>query len=163
MNKNIVKNSIDKYLYAKPKFTFSRKKNNFIVSKGYFNYQINIKKLSCPCSSELCEHIIYFLTSVIGIQIENLSFYNKIKKQLLLLLESNTDFSIIKEKINSFVDSELECLICYCKLNEKKFNNEIVECFTCYNYCHKYCFHLYKTKNSLFNNICIHCKSSDMI
>jgi len=164
MYKNPVKNSIYKYNSSNPKLSFTKKKNNFIITKSFFNYQINIKDLSCPCSNILCEHIIYFLTDIVGITIDNLIYFNKIKKELTALLNGNTDFTIIKKKINELVNSDIfECLICYCHLNDKKFNNNIVECSNCHNCCHKYCFDLYKSKNSLLTNMCVYCKSGDML
>ena len=163
MNKNFTKHSIYKYTSSNQKFSFTKKKNNFIISKGYFNYQINRKDLSCPCSDFLCEHIIYFLTEIIGITINDLIYFNKIKKELVSLLNEHNDFTIIKQKINNLIDSDFDCLICYCHLNDKKFNNNLVECSNCYNYCHKYCFDLYKSKNALLTNVCIHCKTGNML
>jgi hypothetical protein len=162
MNKNLTKHLIYKYTSSNPKFTFTKKKNNFIVSKGFFNYQINKKKLSCPCSDTLCEHIIYFLTGVIGITMNDLIFFNKLKKDLISLLNEEEDFSIVRTKINNLIDSDFDCLICYCHLSDKKFNKDIVECSNCFNYCHKYCFDLYKAKNALLSDVCIHCKSGNM-
>jgi hypothetical protein len=162
MYKNFTKYSIYKYTSSNKKLTFTKKKNNFIVTEGIFNYQINKKDLSCPCSNLLCSHIIFFLTDVIKINIHDIVFYGKFKNLLITLLNENIDFKIINQKINDFIDEEFECLICFCNLRNSKFNNNIVECSNCYNYCHKYCFDLYKSKNTLLTNICIHCKSGDM-
>ena len=162
MSKNLTKYSINKYTTFNSKFTFRKKNNNFIISKGYFNYQINKNDLSCPCSNFLCEHIIYFVTEILKINIHNLIFFNKIKKELISLLKINNDFAIIGQKINKFIDLEFDCLICYCHLNDIKFNNNIVECSNCNIYCHKYCFDLYKSKNALLTDICVYCKTGNM-
>ena len=95
--------------------------------------------------------------------IDNLIYFNKIKKELISLFNDNTDLTIVKQKINKLIDSDFDCLICYCHLNDKKFNNNIVECSNCCNYCHKYCFDLYKSKNALLTNICVHCKTGNML
>jgi hypothetical protein len=163
MNISKIKYHIDKYISTNPKLCFVKKKNNFIISKGFINYQINVKKLSCPCSNELCEHIIFFLTNIMEISIKKLLFFNKIKKELLNLFANNQDFLVIKEKINLFINEDLDCLICYCSLDDKKFNNDIVECSNCHCYCHKYCFDMCKTKNALYDKICPHCKTGTML
>jgi hypothetical protein len=161
MDKNFTKHAIYKYTTSKSKYSFAKRKNKFIVTMGYFNYQINKKDLSCPCSNFLCEHIIYFLTVIIGMDIHDLIFFNKIKKELITVLNDNSDFTIAKKKINELID--LDCLICFCRLNDKKFSAGVVECSNCYNYCHKYCFDLYKSKNALSTDICIYCKTGNML
>lgn len=158
MNYNIVKNNLIKYKNSNKKFTFNIKKNNNYILDGFINYKINTTNLSCACSKYFCEHIIYFLVEICKINITNLLFFNKIKKDLILLLKTKSDFSIINQKINDFVNNDLECIICYYSLLEKKFSCELVECSNCYNQCHKYCFELYKSKNAIFLNSCIYCK-----
>jgi hypothetical protein len=162
MNTNPIKHSILKYNTLMPKLSFVKKKDKLIIIDGYINYEINKKELSCPCSKFLCEHIIYFLTQIVNINIEKLIFYNKIKKELITLLGDSNHFSIIDTKINNIIDTECECIICMCNVKEKKFNTSIVECSNCHNYCHKYCFDLYKSKNGLLSDICIYCKTGNM-
>ena len=163
MNTNPIKNAIYKYNTSRVRLSFIKKKNKLIVIDGYINYQINKTDLSCPCSKFLCEHIIYFLTNVLWINIDNLLFFNKIKKNIITYLENENDFSIINKQLNKLIDSEYECIICLCNLQENKFGKSIVECSNCYNYCHKYCFDVYKSKNGLLTNICIYCKTGNMI
>lgn len=164
MYKNFTKYSIYKYISSNKKFSFIKKKNNIVIKSGYFNFEINKKKLSCPCSNDLCEHLIFFLTDVIKINIHDLVFYEKFKNNLILSLEKNTDFQTINQEINNFIDEEFECLICFCNLRNSKINPlvNIIECSNCHKYCHKYCFDSYKSKNTILNNICIHCKTGDM-
>lgn len=162
MNINPIKNSIFKYNTTRPRLSFVKKKNKLIVIDGYINYQINKNDLSCPCSKFLCEHVIYFLTNVIGISLDNLIFYNKIKKELVNMLANNDNISIINTKINNLINLDYECAICLCNLQEGKFGKSIVECSKCVNFCHKYCFDVYKSKNGLMTSTCIYCKSGDM-
>lgn len=162
MNINPVKNALIKYNSLKHNLTFIQKKNRFSIIDGYINYNIDTTNLTCPCSKFLCEHLIYFLTKVIRIDIYWLVFFNLIKKELISILQNNTNIEIINTKINNFIVQECECIICMCSIIEKKFNNAIIECSNCYHYCHKYCYDLYKTKNGLITNTCIYCKSGTM-
>jgi hypothetical protein len=163
MNINPIKNALYKYNSLKQNLSFIKKKNKFIVIDGYIKYQINKTNLTCPCSKYLCEHIIYFVINIIGINIDNLIFFNKFKEELINCMANETDFVIINQNITKIINKDCECIICMCNLQESKINKNIIECYNCLNYCHKYCFDLYKSKNGLFLNTCIYCKSADMI
>ena len=162
-NQNPIKNSIYKYNIFKQKLSFVRKKNKLIIIDGIINYPIDKINLSCPCSKYLCEHIIFFLTNIIGISIDNVIFFNKFKKNLINFLSNKTDFLVINQQINLLINKEYECIICLCNFKENKIDKNIVECSNCFNYCHKCCFDLYKSKNKLILNTCIYCKSGDML
>jgi hypothetical protein len=156
---NPVKNSILKYNGTKKNFKFLHKKNKFYIIDGYISYNINTTDLTCLCSAFLCEHLIYFLTNILCIDINNLIFFNKIKKELLEIFVSEKNTSIISKKINDFINSDCECIICMCPILYNKYNNIYMECSICYNFCHKYCYDIYKSKSGLLVNTCIYCKS----
>jgi hypothetical protein len=161
MNTNIIKSKILKYTNGKKNFLYVKKKNKYYIVDGKINYSFDPINLKCSCSPTLCEHIIFYLTNIIGININYLFFFNKIKKNYGNFIKEQSD--VIKEKIINFLKSEVECIICFCSLLEQKFENNIVECFTCNNYCHKICFQTYKSKNQISNDTCIFCKSNNMI
>lgn len=163
MNTTLIKNLIYKYKTSKINFYFVQKNKNLFIVDGNIKYNINKNKLSCPCSKFLCEHIIYYLTNVIGLNINNLIFFNKIKTELINIFNNETNNIIINNKINDYLKSELECIICLCSIQDYKYNNYIVECINCHNFCHKYCFELYKSKSGIVNNTCIYCKTNNMI
>lgn len=159
MNCNIIKNNLHKYKLSIKKFNFIKNKNNFFILDGIIKYKLNTIDLTCACSKYFCEHIIFFLAEICKINIEFLFLYNKIKKNLIDIVKNKTDIQIINQKINEYVTNDLECVICFCPLLDKKFDYDLVECSICLNYCHKYCFQLYKSKNCIMNNTCIYCKS----
>lgn len=163
MNFSSIKILLNKFKNKKSSLTFYHKKNNYYIRDGIINYNIDTKNLTCPCSNNLCEHIIYFLTDVIGININNLYFYNKFKKELSNYLEESKDITFINNKINEYINSECDCIICFCPIIDTKYNNIYVECNNCNNFCHKYCFDLYKSKNGIINNTCIYCKNGNFL
>jgi hypothetical protein len=158
MNYNIIKNNLYKYKILIKKFNFVKNKNNYFILDGIIKYKINTRELTCACSKYFCEHIIFFLVEVYKINIEFLLFYNKFKNNLLEMSKNKSDIQNINQKINEYITNNLECVICFCSLLDKKFNYDLVECSICSNYCHKYCFQLYKSKNCIINNTCIYCK-----
>jgi hypothetical protein len=163
MNTNIIKSKILKYANSKNNFTLVKKKKNYYIVDGIINYGFDPINLNCSCSNTICVHIIFYLTTIIGININHLFFFNKIKKNYGNFLKEQLDCVRIKEKIINFLKLEIECVICCDSLFEQKFENNIVECFTCNYYCHKICFDTYKSKNHILNDICIYCKSGNMI
>ena len=156
-------NSINKYNNYKKHLSFLNKKNKLIIIDGSINYTINKTNLSCPCSKYLCEHIIYFLINIIGIDMDYLIFFNKLKEELIKHIFNKNDYSSICQQIKKLIDTEYECIICLCSLQETNFNKSIVLCSNCLNFCHKYCFDLYKSKNQLLIDTCIYCKSGNML
>jgi hypothetical protein len=46
-----------------------KKKNKYYIVDGIINYAFDPINLKCSCSPTLCEHIIYYLTNMIGINI----------------------------------------------------------------------------------------------
>jgi hypothetical protein len=158
MNYNIIKNNLLKYNISIKKLKFIKNKNNYFILDGIIKYKLNTIDLTCTCSKYFCEHLIFFLVEICKINIEFLYFYGKIKNNLMEMLKNKTDIQIINLKINEYIANDLECIICFCSLFDKKFV-DFVECSNCSNYCHKKCFQLYKSKTNILNNTCIYCKS----
>ena len=159
MNSNIIKNNLLKYNSSNKKFKFIKNKNNYFILDGIIKYKLNTIDLTCTCSKYFCEHLIFFLADTCKINFDFLLFYNKIKNNLIVMIKNNTETENINQKIYEFVTNELECIICYCSFLNNKLYIDLIECSKCSTYCHKYCFQLYKSKNSITNNTCIYCKS----
>ena len=70
-------------------FLFVKKKNKYYIVDGIINYTFDPIILKCSCSPTLCEHIIYYLTNMIGINIDYLFFSIKLKKIMVILLKNN--------------------------------------------------------------------------
>jgi hypothetical protein len=88
-----------------------------------------------------------------------LIFYNKLKKDIIEYINKNTNYNQVNTFLLNFIETNLDCIICYCSLLEKKFNSSIVECDTC----HNYCFNTYKSKNYLLSNNCIYSKTGNIL
>lgn len=78
-------------------------------------------------------------------------------------MKDDNNIKVINQKITNFINSECECIICMCNILGTKYNNSYTECNNCNNFCHKYCYDLYKSKAGLLVNTCIYCKSGNMV
>lgn len=67
MNSNFIKSAITKYKNNKNNFSFISKKNKSFVLDGLIKYTFDKSKLTCSCSKNFCEHIIFYLSNIFGI------------------------------------------------------------------------------------------------
>ena len=127
------------------------------VKHGIITYTVDISKLSCQCSSGMCDHILYVLTHVLGIGIKFLLVMDRHKDKyedvIIKYIKKNINDKDVGNELNIYIEKELqntECGMCMSKITNV-FNS--FQCSECKKFTHLKC------QNRWFerNETCIYC------
>ncbi len=126
-----------------------RKKDKVIVRQignPCFDYPVNTRTLSCPCSKHICEHVQYYLQCK-GVSTYVVSYLKIPTIREHIRSDGITDGAVINQACLDFLyDDEQCCSICLASFLEpgQKLPRQPEElfhiCKTCSNIFHQHCF-----------------------
>lgn len=152
---------INKYFESSGHISCQIKKQKYFIKDGWVTYQISKNPiLKCQCCSEnvLCNHMVYVLYKIHGIDLEYLKFFHKINVYISDILTTSPN---INEDIISIIKDHIiddTCGICLDPMNVKSFIDQtLFECPKCKKYAHSKCIHKWNLKKKIKE--CIYCRS----
>lgn len=136
---------------------FTKKRELIKVKHGFFIYNVNIKNVSCTCSSSLCCHLMYIFVHLFGIDLKYMLSFDRNKDVYFEVLHKYISRSIDGKTVglllNTHIEAEihdLECVMCMSKI-QNVFTS--FQCPLCKKFTHTKC----QNKWFVTRKTCVHC------